>query len=505
MNIFQLILYNRYLKQSFLIILFIFLKRFNISCSIIQTGKYPYVKRLNNGNYIILSGNNITFVDDSFTQIINTLNFDSNIFSATEDIESSIVSQFKAKDNGYVIAVLFTTLYIFSSNGEYIKDISLSSYINGKYSCSVVPNSHSGNNYVLTFIYALSDSSIADSCNNLIFRKITFNPSIPTITISEDSSIFSPLIYISNKFRPFFSCEIMKKKEEEYIACSYGNNDKVLFSIFDINNYKENKTIISNYGSNSVKLIVLPDSKEDSIICSFKTGEGIKCNIFNIISESFEKQSEMYYQCESTQSSLILEYFYETNRIISGCIIDNSKYHLNKFRFSSSQLVLEESKTNDNLGQNIGKVGRINIILPSNKDKYYAFTYPIQCNNNCEPILNAIPDIELNIINTYPIISQSTTLICNGELYYNYEHTNCIETIPDGYYCNSTNDKTIDKCHNNCKTCNKGPSNYNHNCILCNDEYYYDFGNCLTYSECNNDVFTDNSIKKCKCRCNNKC
>ena len=45
--------------------------------------------------------------------------------------------------------------------------------------------------------------------------------------------------------------------------------------------------------------------------------------------------------------------------------------------------------------------------------------------------------------------------------------------MPDGYFLNDTNNKTIDKCNIKCKTCNK-ESNINDLCLSCNteDNYY---------------------------------
>ncbi|MBO6195110.1 MAG: hypothetical protein J6O56_02045, partial [Bacilli bacterium] len=103
-------------------------------------------------------------------------------------------------------------------------------------------------------------------------------------------------------------------------------------------------------------------------------------------------------------------------------------------------------------------------------------------------------------------ISITTTFtICTN--YYNYNRTGCLDTVPDGYYCNSTEDKTIDKCHENCKTCSEGPTDNNNNCLTCPDtgKEYFDFGNCLSFSECSNGAFIEIGIKKCKCRTNNKC
>ena len=47
-------LFNK--KYIFIIFLLLFL---NYCSSVIQTGKFPYIKRLNNGNYIIISSKSI--------------------------------------------------------------------------------------------------------------------------------------------------------------------------------------------------------------------------------------------------------------------------------------------------------------------------------------------------------------------------------------------------------------------------------------------------------------
>ena len=97
-------------------------------------------------------------------------------------------------------------------------------------------------------------------------------------------------------------------------------------------------------------------------------------------------------------------------------------------------------------------------------------------------------------------------LICDK--YYNYEQSECINEIGDGYFLNDTNLKTIDKCHSNCKTCNQKENNNSTNCLTCNNSNYYLYlGNCV--SECPNGSFIDsknNSICLCpnvKCKeCN---
>ena len=62
---------------------------------------------------------------------------------------------------------------------------------------------------------------------------------------------------------------------------------------------------------------------------------------------------------------------------------------------------------------------------------------------------------------------------CPNGTYYNYNLTECIDSIPEGFYCNDTSLKTIDKCDNKCKSCSY-QSMKDGLCISCNiNENYY--------------------------------
>ena len=72
---------------------------------------------------------------------------------------------------------------------------------------------------------------------------------------------------------------------------------------------------------------------------------------------------------------------------------------------------------------------------------------------------------------------------CNNYLSYNQKE--CIDTIPEGYYLNSSSLKTIDKCPDKCSLCSD-ESMKNSLCISCNSNYYKldleSYVNC--YSNC---------------------
>ena len=112
-----------------------------------------------------------------------------------------------------------------------------------------------------------------------------------------------------------------------------------------------------------------------------------------------------------------------------------------------------------------------------------------KCIDNCE--YDAIYKYEYN-----NICYQS----CQNPLYYDYSHSKCIGSIPDGYYLNDTNLNTIDKCQIKCKNCIKD-SKLKDLCISCDNtkgffELYNDSSNQDSFVNCYNDktdgYFLDN-------------
>ena len=96
---------------------------------------------------------------------------------------------------------------------------------------------------------------------------------------------------------------------------------------------------------------------------------------------------------------------------------------------------------------------------------------------------------------------------CINDDYYRYEYNNtCYDKIPSGFYCNDTEHKILDKCHENCKECKGPPKIDNNNCLSCQDtdKKYLNLGNCI--NNCENGFFIDRDNNKvCKCIHNKKC
>ena len=88
-----------------MIIIILFLKSIYYSFSSISIGKFPYVKRLNNGDYIIISSINIVFTDNTLTEQKKTYTFDSEIYWNLDELTSTTIVQFTPNDNGYILAI----------------------------------------------------------------------------------------------------------------------------------------------------------------------------------------------------------------------------------------------------------------------------------------------------------------------------------------------------------------------------------------------------------------
>ena len=86
--------------------------------------------------------------------------------------------------------------------------------------------------------------------------------------------------------------------------------------------------------------------------------------------------------------------------------------------------------------------------------------------------------------------------------YYNYDKSACINKVPLGYFNNDTKYNTIDKCHPDCKTCDKIYNEFSSNCNSCLNDKFLFLGNCT--SDCPYGFYFDLLGNKC-CKCSSKC
>ena len=107
-----------------------------------------------------------------------------------------------------------------------------------------------------------------------------------------------------------------------------------------------------------------------------------------------------------------------------------------------------------------------------------------------------------------PEDTTSSNYICIKNIscknYTNIDRSQCFESVPEGFYIYNNNNKIIDECYKNCKTCNKKGYDDNNNCLTCKDEYFFENGNCVDKLEYSSFInVTDNeeiSSLKIKCK-----
>ena len=121
--------------------------------------------------------------------------------------------------------------------------------------------------------------------------------------------------------------------------------------------------------------------------------------------------------------------------------------------------------------------------------------------NNGENVQNCLSCKE-----NYLLYNNSNCLNCKYyNIYTNYEQTSCLQFLPNGYYVNNTKYNTIDKCHKNCLSCNKGGDDNIMNCLYCDNQngYYLleNSTNCYKLPYAGYYLDDDYKIKKCYYMC----
>ena len=80
----------------------------------------------------------------------------------------------------------------------------------------------------------------------------------------------------------------------------------------------------------------------------------------------------------------------------------------------------------------------------------------------------------------------------------NYEQTECIDNVPEGYYENEddSDSSTLGICHANCIKCSGPPNDQTQNCITCQSGLYLNNGNCVKTYTCPYKFFYQAKIDK---------
>ncbi len=226
--------------------LFIFLSLSSYNISELFTGNYPYIKRLNNGNYISISSTKILFLDGNLDGEIYSYNFENCIYqkdsSLNEDMSTStIVEQFSSKDKGLIVAIIENKIYIFYNDGRLISS-QATDFIKENHFHSIIPINHIENDYYFWIIYPCEDGgNDIFTCGNFYYRKIKFNSNDKSIEIGDEQNYEISSTYITT-----IKCIIMRYNEENVISCYYGKLGEAHLTLYNLENFNLIRDSIKN-------------------------------------------------------------------------------------------------------------------------------------------------------------------------------------------------------------------------------------------------------------------
>ena len=278
----------------------------------------------------------------------------------------------------------------------------------------------------------------------------------------------------------------------------------------DLSSFDTSKvTVFSNIFNNCSSLLSINLSNFDTSNAKIMGSMFFNCSsLTNLDLSSFntskaEDFAGMFYGCKSLESLNLSNFntfnIKYMNSMFEGCsslkILNLSSFNTTKvkeyddmFTNCSSLAILDISnfylKSEKDLFSNLKNLLYINLFYfkgnVPNID--HAVTYCADNSENKDQIISILSKI--NSINdcSNKCFKESNKFIedlgiclnCKeNNKYFNYDKTDCIDDIPDGYFLNDSNLNTIDKCHPNCKTCDKKEEGNNNNCNECISNYRF--------------------------------
>ena len=469
--------YNYYFLTIKFLLLF---QLMNLLSFVIKDIDYALKLRLNNGNYLMLTAQGIYMYNPTLTSRIEVKNFTTRLTNDHRESYPTNMAQFSSEDGGYIICLIKNITFIVSKTGDYLTEYTLD-YMRNKSSYPIIPYGHSETQYYY-FIITVEDNVVK-------FRKYIYN-SYSNNIIKENTYTYDTT---KSSVYGAIGCQLMNYTNQKVISCMYGRDKKVYWKVFNISTFTpisgmEREFNIS--GGQHFKTAIMTPERTKVAFASQRHHELIAyiydINIKNFtLIETVESED-----CDCDPRDINIEYFPEREEFFYYCVSKNYSIHSGRYLNNGTFERLPKSEI-----INItycGTPNRINVGYFSSSEKYFVYA-----DSDCQQLFN-VDDIEAPKYQDYP--TDEVFAICDN--YYNYNKTDCYDIVPDGYYCNDTEARTIDKCHDNCATCKEGPSNENNNCLTCKDSNYLDLGNCV--ANCPNGYFTD-IINKCKCSTNITC
>ena len=217
---------KNFFEYSFLIIFFLFfISNSFISCERHTDFDYPIKKRLNNGNYLVMTTQGIYLYNEEFTSKIDKVIFESRLIESNNYAYSEDIAQFLSEDGGYIICLIRNETYILSKSANFQAHKTLD-YISFRVIYQIIPYSGSDNNYYFAIISIIK--------NTFKIRNYIFHP-------SDNSIEFEGLHEYTNNFDVdglSLSCELMTFSGNKVIVCFYGQYTSSYIITFNLTDFQ---------------------------------------------------------------------------------------------------------------------------------------------------------------------------------------------------------------------------------------------------------------------------
>ena len=460
---------------------------------------YPIKKRLNNGNYLVMTTQGIYLYNEDFQSKKDILVYDSRAYKVDNNDEAytSDIAQFSSNNDGYIICLIKNETYIFSKKCILKAHFTLT-HVKSRVGNKVIPYKKTENNYYYAIINVEG--------KNIMVRQYIFN------SLSNSISYHNSTSYYVNDFSPestSISCLLMPYSSSDAITCFFVEWNNVYHVVFDTNTFqiiseRGGRIQITNIdgGQNCVANIISDNSEK--AVCCIQKEKQLACFVYDITENTFSEAGIVTTTgCKTEPIQIKVEYFPETEEFLVGCKGYGNDFYLGKY--SKNYIFSTVDPINNIIPSECNDLNLFNFFYSSSSSKYSIINDATSCQDQRVFSLENVGAVKINDFpSDEPGIEITPT--CNG--YLTYDNSECYTNIPEGYFHSDTSENIIYPCHSNCKTCEEGPIEGNNNCLTCPSEgtKYLDSGNCV--SSCDSgDYFTDpddESILRCKCS-NSKC
>ena len=334
--------------------------------------KYPKAITLLNGNLFIIHENGIDIYDSSLsTKIAEVITFDKGEKIMYNNLSLITFASFTESENGYIISIINNKIYIFDKEGtsKYISQEILEE-LQGEY-YTLIPIKKENNIY-----YYMIGFINQEQCIQLLF--FNYNDDKKINNFIKIDQISDSTRTIQNKG---LSCQLMKHPSKRKIIVCFvnfkGTHNQNIFSFFlidpethkiIINEGKENASFNLSSKDNNIKGIksaVTLDSKK-ALICFFLQSSDGFCTIYSIIDNSFSEYIKYSDSCRDDYYAMTVSYIREKEEFIFSC-----SNNLGKIKFTLFNKDLELINSFPILSSECTSINSYSILYSQIKNGYF--------------------------------------------------------------------------------------------------------------------------------------